>query len=50
VWHVVARSLRLTAEVSELFTLFVFQHVIVSKTASSECILQGTTKMDVGDC
>jgi hypothetical protein len=38
---------QLFAEVSELFPHDVFQHVVVRKTASSECILQGAKYMEV---
>jgi hypothetical protein len=45
-----AGRVKLFAEASELFTHAVFQLVVVRKTASSECILQGAKKMDVGGC
>ena len=41
---------KLFAEASNLFTHAVFQLVVVRKTASSECILQGSKKMEVGGC
>jgi hypothetical protein len=38
------------AKASELLTHAVFQLVVVRKTASSECILQGGKKVEVGGC
>jgi len=38
------------AEASELFMHAVFQLVVFRKTASSECILQGSKKVAVGGC
>jgi hypothetical protein len=43
-----AGRLKLSVEASELYTYAVFQFVDVRKTASSECILQGAKKMEVG--
>jgi hypothetical protein len=45
-----AGRVKLFAEASELFTHAVFQFVVIRKTASSECILQGAKKMEVGGC
>jgi hypothetical protein len=42
-----AGRVKLFAEASELFTHAVFQFVVVRKTASLECILEGTKKMEV---
>jgi hypothetical protein len=44
----VCGRVKLFAETSELFTHAVFQLVVVRKTASSECILQGAKKMKDG--
>jgi hypothetical protein len=40
----------LYAEASELFSHVVFQLVVIRKTASLECILEGAIKMAVGWC
>jgi hypothetical protein len=45
-----ADRVKLFAEASLLFTHAVFQLVVVRKTASSVCILQGAKKMEVGGC
>jgi hypothetical protein len=46
-----ARTVKSFADTSEIFTHAVFQLVVVvGKTASSECILQGATKTEVGGC
>ena len=41
---------KLYAEASELLTHAVFQLVVFRKTASSECILQGSKKVEVCWC
>jgi hypothetical protein len=38
------------AEASDLFMRAVFQLVVVRKTASSELILPGAKKMEIGGC
>jgi hypothetical protein len=45
-----ASRVKLIAEASELFTHAVFQFVVDRKTASSDCILEGAKKMEVGGC
>jgi hypothetical protein len=46
-----AGRLKLFAEAPKLFSHSVFQlTVVVHKTASSHCILQGARKMEVGGC
>jgi hypothetical protein len=47
-----ACRVKLFAEASQFFAHAVFQLVVVVvyKTASSECILQGTRNMEVGGC
>jgi hypothetical protein len=42
--------LKLLAEASRLFSHVVFQLVVVGKTASSDCVLLGATKVEVGGC
>ena len=41
---------QLFAEAPKLFPHDEFQHVLVRKTASSECILQGAKNMEVRGC
>lgn len=45
-----AGSVKFFAESSEIFMHVVFHLVFVLTTASSECILQGAKKMEVGEC
>ena len=45
-----ARCVKVYVEMSEIFTHAVFQLVVARKTASSECVLQGTKEMAERGC
>ena len=45
-----AGRVKLLAEASELIAYAVSQFVVIRKTASSVCVLQGTKKVAVGGC